>query len=137
MPIVRKSVLLPVAAIAAAVVAGPTGATPTKTAVTVRLKEFKVLPTPLTAKKGVVVFSARNIGKLSHELVVLRTNTPPAKLPVKAGKAVETGRVGRVGPLKPGTARTLTLTLKAGKYVLLCNVPGHYLAGQRIGFKVT
>lgn len=133
----RKPGLLLAAVIAAVVVAGPGGASETKTAVSVRLFEFKVVPKPLTAKRGAVVFSVRNTGKVAHELVVLKTNLAPTKLPVKAGKAVETGRVGKVGPLKSGTSRTLTLTLKAGKYVLLCNVLGHYQAGQRIGFKVT
>jgi len=123
-----------VALAAAAVLASPIGASPSKTLVKVQLKEFKVLPSPVSAKRGAVSFSVKNTGKVAHELVVLKTKTPPAKLPVKSGKAVETGRVGKVGPLKPGTSRTLNLTLKAGKYVLLCNLPGHYQAGQRIGF---
>jgi len=123
-----------VALAAAAVLASPIGASPFKTVVKVQLKEFKVLPSPVSAKRGAVSFSVKNTGKVAHELVVLKTKTPPAKLPVKSGKAVETGRVGKVGPLKPGTSRTLNMTLKAGKYVLLCNLPGHYQAGQRIGF---
>jgi uncharacterized cupredoxin-like copper-binding protein len=80
-----------------------------------------------------------NAGKVPHEFVVLKTNVAPAKLPVKSGKAVEAGRVGKIGALKlePAAARTLNLNLGAGKYVLLCNLPGHYPAGQRVGFRVT
>ena len=126
-----------VALVAAVVVVSPIGASPSKTLVKVQLKEFKILPSPLTAKRGAVSFSVKNSGKIDHEFVVLRTNTPPAKLPVKGGKAVETGRVGRVGPLEAGTSKSLNLTLKSGKYVLLCNLPGHYQAGQRIGFTAT
>jgi len=125
------------AAVATAIVVGPVGASGTKTTVAVRLKEFKVLPSALTAKRGAVAFAVKNVGKIDHELVVLKTNVAPSKLPIKKGKAVETGRVGRVGPIKRGASRTLTLTLTAGKYVLLCNLPGHYVAGQRIGFRVT
>lgn len=126
------------AAVAAAVVAAsPVGAVGSKTVVSVRLKEWGVLPTPLKTKRGVVVFSSKNVGKLDHELVVLKTNVAPGKLPVRKDRAVETGRIGRVGPIKPGATRTLTLTLKAGKYVLICNLPGHYKGGQRIGFGVT
>jgi uncharacterized cupredoxin-like copper-binding protein len=106
-----------------------------KTVVRVTLKEFKVIPTPTSAPRGAVAFSVRNTGKLEHELVVLKTNVAPAKLPVKGSKAVEVGRVGKV-VVKPGKAGGLTLALKAGKYVLLCNFPGHYQAGQRIGFVV-
>ena len=133
-----RSFALVLSALAAVlVVVGPVGASGTKTLVTVRLKEFKVLPSSVTAKRGAVAFAVKNVGKVDHELVVLKTNVAPSKLPVKKGKAAEPGRVGRVGPIKPGASRTLTLTLRAGKYVLLCNLPGHYLAGQRIGFRVT
>jgi len=133
----RNLTLLVGALVAAAVVASPIGASESKSFVKVQLKEFKVLPSPASAKRWYVSFAVRNTGKIPHEFVVLKTKVAPAKLPVKAGKAVETGRVGRVGPLKPGASRTLNLNLKAGKYVLLCNLPGHYQAGQRVGFAVT
>jgi uncharacterized cupredoxin-like copper-binding protein len=131
-----KSLFLVSALLAAVVVISPIGAAPTKTLVKVQLKEFKVLPSPTTAKGGAVSFSVKNIGKIAHEFVVLKTNLPPAKLPTKGSKAVEIGRVGIVGPLKPGISKSLNLTLKAGKYVLLCNLPGHYQAGQRVRFTV-
>jgi uncharacterized cupredoxin-like copper-binding protein len=134
---VPKLTFLVIAMIAAAIVASPIGASGSKTSVSVRLKEFKVLPSPLTAKRGPVSFAVKNTGKVNHEFVVLKTNTAPAKLRVKSGKAVEVGRVGETGALKPGRSRTLTLTLKAGKYILLCNLSGHYQAGQRIGFGVS
>jgi uncharacterized cupredoxin-like copper-binding protein len=134
---VRKLALLAGTLVVAAIVASPIVASASKSAVKVQLKEFKVLPSPLKAKRGAVSFLVRNTGKINHEFVVLRTKLAPSKLPVKSGKAVETGRVGKVRAFKPGASRTLTLTLKAGKYVLLCNLPGHYQAGQRIGFAVT
>jgi uncharacterized cupredoxin-like copper-binding protein len=134
----KPKLLLPlVALMVAAVVVSPIGASPAKTLVKVQLKEFKVLPSPLKAKRGAISFSVKNTGKINHEFVVLKTNTPPTKLLVKGGKAVETGRVGRVGPLKAGASKSLNLMLKSGKYVLLCNLAGHYQAGQRIGFGVT
>jgi len=133
----RKLALFLAAVAVAVFAASPVGASGTKTLVTVRLKEFKVLPSSVTAKRGAVAFAVKNVGKVDHELVVLKTNVAPSKLPVKKGKAVEPGRVGRIGPIKPGASRTLTLTLTAAKYVLLCNLPGHYQAGQRIGFRVT
>ena len=131
-----KLVLLLVAFVVAAVLVSPLAASPAKTLVKVQLKEFKVLPSPLSARRGPVAFTVKNTGTIDHEFVVLKTNTAPSKLPVKGGKAVETGRVGKVGPVKPGASKTLTLTLKAGKYVLICNVLGHYKAGQRVGFQV-
>ena len=132
-----RLLLFLVALVAAAVVVSPIGASPAKTLVKVQLKEFKVLPSPLAAKRGVVSFAVRNTGKINHEFVILKTKVAASKLPVKSGKAVEAGRVGKVGALKPGASRALNLTLKAGRYVLLCNLPGHYQAGQRVGFAVT
>lgn len=131
----RKWIVAAASVLVVAVGVSAAWAVTTKTVVKVTLKEFKVLPTPTSARAGTVAFSIRNTGKLDHELVVLKTNIAPAKLPVKGSKAVEVGRVGKV-TVKAGKAGGLTLRLKAGKYVLLCNVPGHYQAGQRIGFVV-
>jgi len=133
----RKLAFLAVAIVSAAVVASPIGASESKSLVKVQLKEFKVLPTPLSAKRFFVSFAVRNTGKIPHEFVILKTKVAPSKLQVKSAKAVETGRVGKIAALRPGASRTLSLNLKAGKYVLLCNLPGHYQAGQRVGFAVT
>jgi uncharacterized cupredoxin-like copper-binding protein len=133
----RGVAVIVVAVVAAALATSPVGASGAKTLVTVRLKEFKVIPAPVSAKHGVVLFSVRNVGKVAHELVVLKTKVAPGKLRVKRGRAILVGRVGRVGAVNPATSRMLMLTLAAGKYVLLCNLPGHYQAGQRIGFGVS
>jgi uncharacterized cupredoxin-like copper-binding protein len=134
MRIVTLLLFVLVAVVALAASAGAAGS---KTAVSVKLFEFKVIPTPTKAARGAVTFVARNSGKVDHQLVVLKTNIPPGKLVVKNAKAVETGKVGSIRVVKPGKAVALTLQLKAGKYVLLCNLPGHYPAGQRAAFTVS
>lgn len=53
----------------------------------VQLKEFKVVPSVRSVRAGKVVFTARNTGKLPHNLVVLRTNLAPGKLPVAGSVA--------------------------------------------------
>jgi uncharacterized cupredoxin-like copper-binding protein len=111
--------------------ASRTGAT-----VQVRLVEFRVIPSTKAVRAGRVTFVVRNAGKLDHELVVLRTNVAPGKLRVVGGKAKEVGRRGKIPPFRPGRTRRLTLTLTAGKYILLCNVAGHYRAGQFVAFRV-
>ena len=107
-------------------------------AATVRVteKEWSVKPAPASAKPGKVTFVVRNAGKLAHEFVVLKTNIAPGKLPIKGSRAAEPGRVGKLAQFKPGATKRLTLTLKAGKYVLICNVPAHYKAGQFGAFRV-
>ena len=107
-----------------------------KTLVIVTEKEVTLKPVPARAKPGPVTFRVKNAGKLAHEFVVLKTNIAPGKLPLSGTKAREVGRVGKITEFKPGTTKRLTLKLKAGKYVLICNVPTHYKAGQFAAFKV-
>lgn len=98
--------------------------------VAVNLFEFKLVPSTKRVRAGQVTFVARNTGKLEHELVVLRTSRPAGKLPLKGGEAAETGAVGEISEFKPGVTKKLTLTLKPGHYALICNLSGHYKAGQ-------
>ena len=98
--------------------------------VRVRLVEFKLIPSVKRVAAGKVTFVVRNAGKIPHEFVVLRTKAPAGKLPTKGSEAVETGAVGDIGSFKAGLTKTLTLNLKPGHYALICNLPGHYKAGQ-------
>ena len=98
--------------------------------VKVTLIEFKLTPSVKRVAAGKVTFSVRNAGQLPHELVVLSTKAPAAKLPTKGAVADDTGTVGKIPTFTPGTTKTLTLTLKPGHYALICNLPGHYKAGQ-------
>jgi uncharacterized cupredoxin-like copper-binding protein len=107
----------------------------------------KLKPLSGTARAGKVTFTVTNQANRArgayntpeaHELVVLRTNLPPNKLKVDpiSGTVVETGRVGQPLAVDPGKTRTITLSLKPGHYVLLCNFTGHYQAGQYAAFQV-
>ena len=55
---------------------------------------------------------------------------------MKGSEADETGAVGEVGELKPGQTKKLVLKLNKGHYALLCNLPGHYEAGQFADFYI-
>jgi uncharacterized cupredoxin-like copper-binding protein len=104
----------------------------------VTLKEFKVLA-PASSKAGKIKFVVRNKGQLKHEFLVVKTKRAASKLPVK-GSAVKLKGLdvrGKLAPFAPGKTKSLSLKLKAGKYVLFCNLPGHYRAGQYKAFKVS
>jgi uncharacterized cupredoxin-like copper-binding protein len=93
-----------------------------------------------TIKPGKVVFEITNgtDSKLEHEFVVLRSELDSANLPVKDGK-VEEGKVKNVGEIegiKPGKVKHLALTLKEGRYSIICNVKGHYGMGMNTAFVV-
>jgi uncharacterized cupredoxin-like copper-binding protein len=103
--------------------------------VKVRVFEFKVVPAAASAAAGKVTFVVTNTGKVKHEFVVIKTRKRAAKL-LNGKEADETGAVGEIAGIRPGQTRKVTLTLTAGHYALICNLPGHYLAGQRADFTV-
>ena len=132
-----RKLIVGVALLAVAAVVVPLALAAGGGSVAVQLKEFKVTPKPTTVKAGRVTFTVKNTGSLTHELVVLKTNVPAAKLPVGANSRVsERTSVGEAGDVQPGKTKKVTLALKPGKYVLVCNIAGHYKAGQYAAFTV-
>jgi len=103
--------------------------------VSVGLREFVVAPSATTAAAGQVTFNVKNSGSVTHEFVVLRTDKPAADL-LKGARADESGNVGETGDLEAGASKTIKLKLAAGHYALICNLPGHYSAGQHTDFTV-
>jgi uncharacterized cupredoxin-like copper-binding protein len=104
--------------------------------VDVTLAQFAVSPSATAAQAGRVTFRVHNAGTITHEFVVLKTPTLAADLPVKNGRASEAGNVGETGDLQARATKSVTVRLPAGHYALICNLPGHYLAGQHTDFTV-
>jgi uncharacterized cupredoxin-like copper-binding protein len=127
------TVAAPAAAVAPAAAKAAAPALPDT--VSVGLREFVVDPSATTAAAGKVTFNVKNSGTVTHEFVVIRTDKPAADL-LKGARADETGNVGETGDLAPGAAKTIALKLTAGHYALICNLPGHYSAGQHTDFTV-
>ena len=90
-----------------------------------------------TVPAGKVTFVVRNAGKKKHEFVVIRSDRHHHQLQAKGQQASEVGVKGEIEGFAPGGTKRLTLTLAPGKYVLICNLPGHYKAGQYLAFTVT
>ncbi len=98
-----------------------------------KLDEFEISPKAAEAKAGTVRIKAKNAGSGEHELVVARTNRKPGKLPTSKNGDVKEGAinvVGEISELPPGETGKTKLQLKSGKYVMFCNVPGHYAQGM-------
>ena len=102
----------------------------------VTLDEFSVKASPKSVTHGKVSFNVKNAGDDKHELVVIKTSTAASKLKVTNGRVSEKGSVGEVEDIGPGKSKKLSLNLKKGKYVLICNLPGHYKAGMYSSFTV-
>jgi uncharacterized cupredoxin-like copper-binding protein len=97
---------------------------------------------PDTVKAGKVTFKVTNDSKDTvHEMIVMYLANPGKPLPyIEAESRVDedkAGDKGEVSELEPGKSGALTVDLKAGKYLLICNVPGHYGAGMWTEFTVS
>ena len=94
-------------------------------------------------KAGKVTFMVTNISKSDqeHEFLVARTDLTPDKMPLtQAGARVDESKLAglkELGDLEPGKSGKLTLTLKPGRYLLLCNEEGHFKAGMHAYLTVT
>jgi uncharacterized cupredoxin-like copper-binding protein len=115
---------------------GSAGAAASAATVRITLKEFTLRPSPSSVPAGRTTFVVRNAGRLEHEVVVIRTGTRAGKLPVSGSKARERGTVAEAEDVAPGATRRLGVTLRAGHYALICNISGHYKAGQFADFTV-
>ncbi len=111
-------------------------------------------------KAGKVTFKVTNNGEEYHEFVVIKSDLAPGDLPIdkKEDKVAEddVDIIAEAAYAKPpivpedkdpgaedhhirggGWGAELTVDLKAGKYVLICNLAGHYSTKkQYIGFIV-
>ncbi len=86
-------------------------------------------------KAGRVTFEAVNRSKdLVHEMLVVPAPSGGKELPydTHTNTIIEkrVHSLGEIPELKPGARGKVTLNLKAGTYLLLCNQPGHYKAGM-------
>ena len=107
--------------------------------VSVTLTDKGVTLAQTSVYAGAVTFKVKNTGTVEHELVVLRTDVAADKIqpdPDEPGKMSEAGSLGESGDLAIGEAKEFTLNLTPGKYVLMCNQPGHYMAGMHVAFEV-
>ncbi|KIG01892.1 hypothetical protein AWB72_01396 [Caballeronia concitans] len=106
----------------------------------VRLTDNAIQLDTDTTEAGNVTFEVSNEAKSNteHEFVVLRTDTDEARLPVRNGQVTESRfrKMGEVEDLDQHSTKRLSLKLVPGRYVLICNRPGHYEMGMHKSFVV-
>ena len=120
--------------------AGSSSDADTGATVNATVKDFAIAIDPTEIAGGEITFSISNEGPSAHEFVVIETDDAPGDLPVEDGEVTEDGLnvIGEAEDIAPSTsADPLTLTLAAGDYVIICNLPGHYQQGMNVGLKVT
>jgi uncharacterized cupredoxin-like copper-binding protein len=85
---------------------------------------------------GYVTFHVRNTGPSTHEFIVARTDLAADALPLQKNDITanehspQLREVGSLSEIRLGATRNLTLKLPAGRYVLFCNLSGHYRGGM-------
>lgn len=101
-----------------------------------------ITATPSVVKAGVITFEAANGSKdMVHEMIVAPLGNPNKPLPyIKDEQRVDEEKgehLGEVSELAPGAGGALRISLKPGRYLLYCNVPGHYAMGMWTEITVT
>jgi uncharacterized cupredoxin-like copper-binding protein len=104
---------------------------------------------PATVRAGKVSFVVGNMGRRTHEMVVLPLAPGRAaglRVPGADGKVTETGSLGEASAsctagtgegIKAGTVGWVTLDLAPGRYELVCNLRNHYAGGMHQLFTVS
>ena len=133
----------PSAASSSTAASSPTAETSAKaTKIEVTAKEMAFQLSSTTAPVGLVEFVVKNVGKEAHEFVVLKNDLSDKKLPLKGNSLDENAKgfknLGEIGEnkLKSGATETLKVNLTPGRYLLVCNLPGHFKAGMKAEFTV-
>jgi uncharacterized cupredoxin-like copper-binding protein len=110
--------------------------------INVTLKEWSIATDKQTVPAGDIYFHVDNQGpEDAHEFVIIKTDLELTKLPTSKGKVPEdkVDLVDEIEPFTPKSQAADTFNLKAGKYVLICNIAevedgkieSHYELGMR------
>jgi uncharacterized cupredoxin-like copper-binding protein len=120
---------------AAALVLGSCGSGGGRTPLAVSESDYVIKPNASTVAHGKIKLAITNAGPTDHELLIFKTDLPDDKLPLSADQQqVNEDAVPKVfdteTDLPAGSHRQVSVTLPPGRYVLVCNLPGHYLDGM-------
>jgi len=96
--------------------------------VSLRLDEYRVLPQRVTVPAGRVRLVGRNTGRLTHNLAIVQFDRPLGE--------DEERQYGRTRTAHPGQQVQTTVTLKPGKYRVVCSIANHDNLGQYGELKV-
>jgi hypothetical protein len=120
-------------------------------------KDSRIVIQELPAKVGEVIFDIENNDDTKHKLILVRLDegVKPEALPVGADGMIDVGRprdlefdgdgyrvLEKLESMRPffgGSRRSKTVLhthLSPGRYVVLCNLPGHYERGELAGLEI-
>ena len=97
--------------------------------------EWSIVPSVGVLPAGRARIDVRNVGADAHEIVLVRTSTFAARLPLHGTRAVVHPEAQPL-LVRAGRSASLVITLRPGSYVLLDNLPWHYWKGTATAFSV-
>ena len=102
--------------------------------VNVSLLSFNIAVSPEVVGAGDVTFHLKNDSTDAvHEFAIVRTSLSASRLPIEPDGSVEAyvlDIIADLGHLDPGQSGDFSINLNAGKYVVICNIGGHYKKGM-------
>jgi len=104
----------------------------------IKMGDYYFDPQNATLKAGPTTIEAPNEGSVEHELVLFESNENAADLPTEASGDVDEEKLeeeggeeaGEIEDVEAGDTKSGKFNLKPGKYVMFCNLPGHYARGM-------
>ena len=97
-------------------------------------RDFHIATTTTRVKAGSVTLRIHNAGPDEHELIVAPERRDGLALRADgftvSEESIESSEPGSIEPQQPDRTELLSVRLKPGRYVLFCNMEGHYMAGM-------
>jgi hypothetical protein len=119
-----------------AVFSAPASGQPTPVArITADVGEWSVVPSVGVVRAGRVRITVRNVGAVTHQIVVVKTESFDAYLQLQEDRAV-VRPLARPVLVRPGGASSFVVSLTRGSYLLLDNLPSRYQKGTSVAFSV-
>jgi uncharacterized cupredoxin-like copper-binding protein len=109
---------------------------PGTSSMNIELREFRIGSPTTTVSPGQVTFEIGNEGTVQHELLLFKSDLDPSKYPHDTdGSIQEDGagisKVSDGDNINVGGSQTRLVDLTApGRYLLVCNLPGHFKSGM-------
>jgi hypothetical protein len=120
--------------LAASLLAGGAPAAAPPSTLRADVAEWSIVPSQGAVRAGAVRIVLRNLGAEAHQLMIVRTRSFAATLPLRGGRAVARP-LGSV-LAEPGASKAFVVHLTPGNYLLVDNLPWHYWKGTRAAFVV-
>lgn len=115
-----------------------------QTTVNIMLQEWRMMSDKARIPAGEVKFSIQNRGQETHEVVLLKTNLAYDAIPHHSSGGIDENKSGdlidEIEDITSKSGKSMTVNLKPGNYVLLCNMvemengekEEHYKMGMRL-----